>query len=500
MKRLIHIIIILVSLSVTDCGGASNSSSSLPEHFIPDGTPWVRTIPEPLRTFYVSPSGSGGSGTEQTPMSLESAIDISKPGDLFLLRAGEYTGVFKLKKSGTEDAPVVFGAYIGEHVKITGGFEISGDYTYIRGMEFTDPGDTSAQGTLSITAKGVMIINNVIHAEGYGTSLSSWNKPDQIIYGNIIYSGHHNIYTQNSAANGYRYFVNNISMDAKTDINGKNGPFEFHAYAEGGDVSSFYIRNNIFANFAQNGGRLLIGGKNSTPNDLHVLINNYFYNTSLAMGYRRPVQAYISGNYLADSNLSYEWFWGEGEKKFPEPPVIVVTDNSIIMRDNNRHQVHVKTSAYAGDGNRKDGIPGIRSEDIWDRNVYSPGFLGWVHAAGRKNEFAAGLDSWRRETGARGNSFDLNGKEIPCPDKAAVAVIPNEYEKGRAHLAVFNYGNADSVDADLSGVLSQGRSFRIMNAKDAFGEPVASGDYNGGAVSIPVNKAFFSVFLVLSDE
>ncbi len=497
MKRSIRRLIMLISL-ITASGCGEVNHSSLPHHLIPEGTPWIRTIPEPQRTFYVSPSGAGNAGSEDTPMNRETAVTLSMPGDLFLLRDGDYAGAFKMRKDATEDAPVVFKACKGEHVKITGGFEISGDYTYILGMEFTDPAETSQQGTLSITADGVMIINNVIHAEGYGTSLSSWNRPHQIIYGNIIYHGHHNIYTQNSAENGYRYFVNNISMDAKTDSNGSNGPFEFHAYAEGGDISSFYLFNNIFAHTSSGKGRLLIGGRNSTPNDLHVLIGNYLYNTRLQMGYRRPVQAFVSGNCLADSDFYYEWFWGEGESRFPNPPVIAVTDNRIIMTDSGRRHVNVRTSAYTGNDQRSDGIPKLRPGDIWDCNVYSPDFSGRIEAAGSSKNVTE-LDRWRWETSVRGNTFDRKGKVIPSPDKAEVVLIPNQYEKGRAHLAVFNYGKEEYADADLSQVLSAGSSFRIMNVKDAFGTPAVSDVYNGSPVSIRVDRAFFSVFLVVSD-
>lgn len=68
----------------------------------------------------------------------------------------------------------------------------------------------------------------------------------------------------------------------------------------------------------------------------------------------------------------------------------------------------------------------------------------------------------------------------------AVYVRPNLYELGRANVTIYNATLASSVAVDLSGVLSVGQAFTIVNAQDFYGTPVVSGTYAGGTVNIPM--------------
>jgi hypothetical protein len=67
-----------------------------------------------------------------------------------------------------------------------------------------------------------------------------------------------------------------------------------------------------------------------------------------------------------------------------------------------------------------------------------------------------------------------------------VFVRPNQYEKGRAHVAIFNWNRQDSVDVDLSQVLLAGEDYEIRDAQNYFGAPVARGVYNGSPVKVPM--------------
>jgi hypothetical protein len=73
------------------------------------------------------------------------------------------------------------------------------------------------------------------------------------------------------------------------------------------------------------------------------------------------------------------------------------------------------------------------------------------------------------------------------PSGVQVMVRPNQYEKGRANITIFNWNLQSSVPVDLSAAgLPSGAAFEIRDAQDFFGAPVVSGTYTGSPVSIPM--------------
>ena len=55
-----------------------------------EAQPWVQSF-TPLRTFWVSPSGTG-TGTQSNPMGITTAMNQALAGDLYWLTAGTYNG------------------------------------------------------------------------------------------------------------------------------------------------------------------------------------------------------------------------------------------------------------------------------------------------------------------------------------------------------------------------------------------------------------------------
>jgi hypothetical protein len=83
----------------------------------------TRTLGEPsaprsLRQLHVIPGTSGGIGTRSDPFrGLAAAQAQARPGDLFLLGAGVYPGIFKVERSGEAGRPIIWrGAGAGEVV------------------------------------------------------------------------------------------------------------------------------------------------------------------------------------------------------------------------------------------------------------------------------------------------------------------------------------------------------------------------------------------------
>jgi hypothetical protein len=72
------------------------------------------------------------------------------------------------------------------------------------------------------------------------------------------------------------------------------------------------------------------------------------------------------------------------------------------------------------------------------------------------------------------------------PTNPWVYVRPNQYDSGRAHIIVYNWGQASTVNVQVSGVLQVGDSFEVRDVQNYFGTPVFTGIYNGSALPLPM--------------
>ena len=73
------------------------------------------------------------------------------------------------------------------------------------------------------------------------------------------------------------------------------------------------------------------------------------------------------------------------------------------------------------------------------------------------------------------------------PTGTRVLVRPNQYEAGRANIAVYNWDRQSFIDVNLEGIVAPGNVYEIRNAQDYFGVPVVAAVYNGGLVRIPLS-------------
>lgn len=66
-------------------------------------------------------------------------------------------------------------------------------------------------------------------------------------------------------------------------------------------------------------------------------------------------------------------------------------------------------------------------------------------------------------------------------------VTPNKYEPGRAHIAIYNWANASTVQINASNIgLSPGDPYELVNAMDYFTD-IITGTYNAsGIITIPM--------------
>lgn len=96
----------------------------------------------------------------------------------------------------------------------------------------------------------------------------------------------------------------------------------------------------------------------------------------------------------------------------------------------------------------------------------------------------------------------VNGR----PTGSMVRVYANRYERGRGHVAIFNWDGLDTIDVDPAAVLSVGDVFSVYNCLDVThtltrARPVLTGTYAGGNVAFPMKKhptaPDFDAFLIL---
>jgi hypothetical protein len=488
--RIKYILFVFAIALIATCGinqiraqQSETAEAQAPSRVTP---PWLQRF-SPVRQLYVSTDGKGNGIERSNPTSFKRAIEKADPGDMYLITGGTYRGPFVLKRKGSNDKPIIFRAAPGSRVIIDGGMKITGENTWIWGMEFTATKDNPGTGgPIFLFAPGIHIINNIIHDKS-GTGINAWNYgPGQVIYGNIIYrqesktGNPHNVYTQNDFyKNGYKYFVNNMFLDPQ------EGAFNFHAYTKSGLVSGYHVEKNIFAN-----GPFLIGGFNK-PADREVVLDNNFYNVALHFGYQRPAQARFENNYVARSKLYMEWYWGAGETKYEQTAPNIIVGNEIVQPVNRTFRF--RTAANLSSGSCE-GCARIRPADVFNNNKYSTPFTASFYAGGKKLETVK-LDAWRKATAEAGNAFDTNSSQIENPKGTKVVLIPNEYEPGRAHLAVYNWGKLQNVSVDLSSVVPNGKEFEIYPARATFGQPILLGIYSR-PVKIPTGGEEFLVFLV----
>lgn len=243
--RIVIITVLLLTPALYFEISQAQQDSNFAELIAPGPKPWLQVF-KPIRQRYVSPTGDESGENVSRPMSFTKAIKSAKAGDLIWMLKGTYTGRFELSKKGRVTAPIVIRALPGNHVIINGGIRVNGAYTWIWGLEITDPkGVADAGGGVILLASGGRAINNVIHGQLGGVGIAAWDHPGQVVYGNIVYTqipnsdNPHNLYGQNDfKRNGYKYVVNNMLLDAE---NATTQTFNFHAYTENGSVSGFDV-------------------------------------------------------------------------------------------------------------------------------------------------------------------------------------------------------------------------------------------------------------------
>jgi hypothetical protein len=81
------------------------------------------------------------------------------------------------------------------------------------------------------------------------------------------------------------------------------------------------------------------------------------------------------------------------------------------------------------------------------------------------------------------------------PAQTKSVLLPNKYDRDRAHVVVYNWDRAETVEVDAGGFAEDGDVIELFDPQDAFGNPAATSARRNGIIRVPIH-AEFTVFLV----
>ena len=427
-------------------------------------------------SYYVSPAGAtSGDGTSTNPWNLTTALaggnGAIQPGDTVWLRGGVYSGAFRTSLAGAPGQPIVVRQQPGERAIVDGNLRVDGPDVVFWGFEITRSTPNDALNGLEIHGARTQFVNLVIHdAAGQGVTL--WDEADDAeVYGCVVYNNgthqnlDHGIYVHSPNAGATKTVENNIFFT--------NLSHGIHAYAGPGNHPQSNIR--IIDNVSFNNGTIADSAYEANPNLLIggvvpyagiQVIGNLLYFDSAATGVSLENMrvGYDTGVQNADAVVRANYVQG----------------GATVLRLGSWSQATVEGNTFAG----TDVIVRLAQQPLsgyqWTSNTHlrAAGSWGWRYA-----EHWYLWDDWREVTGL-GGSDSVTGTNPGAP---RIFVRPNRYERGRAHVVVYNWGRAPAVPVDLSSVLQPGDSFEVRNVQQVFGPPVLQGTYGGGSVNFPMD-------------
>jgi hypothetical protein len=413
----------------------------------------------PGDSVFAAPSGQpDGDGSRERPLDLATALSGTgpvRPGTTLWLRGGTYGGVFRSDLAGTAAAPIVVRPYPGELVVIDSApfseaaLTVWGTWTTYRDFEIvsssprrdsvqsdsTQPSDLLRGPGAVVHGPYTKLVNLVVHDLAGG--LDIWADAEGAeAYGNVIYdngwkspdrNNGHGIYTQNKS--GLRKLTDNIIFNQ----------FGAGIHAYGSDAAfldNLALEGNVVFNNGALGHKydrnILIGG--GRPAHHPVLVGNHtFFSSSRGMRSGQNNVGYLAGCVELDARDNYF------------------------------------TAAEFGFS-----LELVNCTGSLQRNT----FVGELRAVEGKTLVHHAVVKER---------FPQNTYADKQPPAVQVFVRPNMFERGRAHVIVYNGARHKAVNVDLSGAnLDRGAKFDIRDAQNVLGPPIATVTYTGAPVEIPM--------------
>lgn len=433
-------------------------------------------------SHFAEPGGAPtASGRPNSPWDLATALSGGKgsvgPGDTVWLRGGTYPGGVTSMLAGAPGAFVVVRAYPGERAVIDGAaspdptLTVAGPWVMYWGIEFTNSNPDRTRPRPNVVVNGAShtrYVNVVIHDGG----VAFWTDPrtsDVEISGAIIYN---NGWQAGDRGHGHALYLKSDAgpVVVRGSILFNQFGYGIHAYSNAGSGLLTGIRlegNVVFNNGALSpipqasvrAANLLVGGLERADR-IVVTANRTYY----APGVRDP-NVMLGWDTVSNGSLTVA--------------SNVFVGGSPVLDVGYWSEAGVTANPIAGGGvvvQLRDSIP---LNHRWEGNRYyrDPSSPAWGFR-GATHPFA----TWQALTHLGTRDDAAPGR----PSAPEVFVTPDPYEPGRASVTVYNWNRQGAVPVDLSGVLKAGTHYTVRNVQDLFGDPVASGVYGGGTISLPM--------------
>lgn len=387
--------------------------------------------PPPPPGHHVAVDGDpSGDGSVSAPWDLATALSHPaglSPGDVVYLHGGVYRGGFVSELTGAPGAPVIVRGAPGEHAVIDGAG--SDDATLVlRGADATyrDLEITNTRADrVGSRPEGLVV---------FGERLSLVNLVVHDLGNNGFWESardlelygcllFHNGYDDADRAHGHAIYTQNREGKKRIEDNVVFGGFSFgiHAYTEGGSLTGFDVIGNVWFD---NG--LAAAGDGDRKDDCLI-------------GGLQPADRVLLADNLGwsrDQGRSVRLGWGADG------------DGAVTLRDN--HLAGALTFARP-----------------WS-TVTMTG--NWIYGE------VSGVDV---------ADHPDNEYVDARPGAPQVFVRPNRYERGRAHVVVYNWPLADTVDVDVSSVLTPGQGYELRDVQRYFSDPVLAGTFDGHPLAVP---------------
>lgn len=157
----------------------------------PDGGDMVESVvvstrPEPLfpstRTFHVIPGSGGGTGTGDDPFKgIRAALANAKPGDVYLLHGGLYSGRPVITVGGTATQYVAWKAIGDGDVIFSDGIEVDASYSWLEGIKVVN----QRYGLVGHNARGVVVAKSRFENNNYAIEATKGNS-EWYIHDNVF--------------------------------------------------------------------------------------------------------------------------------------------------------------------------------------------------------------------------------------------------------------------------------------------------------------------------
>jgi hypothetical protein len=411
------------------------------------------------KEWHVTPDGKpDGKGTLDLPWDLKSALAgpaAVQPGDIIWVHGGQYKGNLEARLKGAPEKPIVVRAWKHERATLRGnlkiGYGFPGEYAWFWGLEIANRGfvqgnedaisiskseyDTTPQGpVLKSVNPGIKVINCVLHDNGT-MGVSTWGgAEDNEVNGCVIY---YNGFDANDRGHGHGFYIQSFK-----------GPK--------------LIKDNIvFRNFNQ--GSQLYGSMKAYRNNVTHEGNVFFNNSEISL---------VGGK--AQGDCSHMWI--EGNRVAENPRLIANCTyvgpwakavNNLIGKSLN---AEVKDNYFVTAAN------GVDAFSVHEGNK-------GLRMSG--NTFYGKLTTPKDATA---DDFGANNVVLAArPAEVKVFVRPNDYEKGRANITIYNWPRKDKVAVDIAAAgLKRGGAYELRDAQNFYGPPVLKGKFTGKALEVPM--------------